>query len=371
MAMYVKTEYDGFVAKVLITSDTVGEIDLLSKEFRIEIADQLKAFGYASTIMNAIGTLNNNDPEDVDENDKKLAEDDLRNAINDISTPIVTVNKDNYITYCNSDDESLWENGFQFWVSADRKSMSMRFIPKNTAEMNDGKVPKLTSYKAPDEKNNHGYWSKEVDEHGDPIWVDKKNINDGLTPSWCSLIVIVGFDNQNVTKFDLCLMPRLITGPIELNDGNAQDPVIADASARPDYPFNGPEDVDYLYLNNADGFQTSSCSATPLYVVRSSAFISQDVASANADELFNWSRFKSDLFNGNAQTGIPIPYKINGESAISAIPVPDPMDLEILPGHSLSGVYMYEINQYIEVSAMDNQDPITFAKNKVRLSVGI
>ena len=43
MAMYVKTEYDGFVAKVLITSDTVGEIDLLSNEFRIEIADQLKA----------------------------------------------------------------------------------------------------------------------------------------------------------------------------------------------------------------------------------------------------------------------------------------------------------------------------------------
>ena len=34
MAMYVKTEYDGFVAKVLITSDTVGEIDLLSNEFR-------------------------------------------------------------------------------------------------------------------------------------------------------------------------------------------------------------------------------------------------------------------------------------------------------------------------------------------------
>jgi len=364
MAMYVKTEYDGFVAKVLITSDTVGEIDLLSKEFRIEIADQLKACNYAGYLLQDIGALN--DP-DVDEEEKKLANDEIRNIINDISYPILKITNDNYQQYCNSDDESLWRNGMQFWISADRKSMSMRFIPKNTSDM----ASKLDCYKAPSEKNNHGYYSKELDEHGDPKWVPPKNITDGLTPSWCSLIVIVGFDKQNVTKFDVCLMPRLVTGPIELVNEADNDPVIKEASARPDYPFNGQEDVDYLYLNNADGRETSSSSATPLYVIRSSAFISQDVASANADELFNWSRFKSDLFNGNAQTGIPIPYEINGESATSGLPVPDSMELEILPGHSLSGVYMYEINQYIEVSAMDNQDPITFAKNKVRLSVGI
>lgn len=333
MAMYVKTEYDGFVAKVLITSDTVGEIDLLSKEFRIEIADQLKAFNYAGSLLQDIGAIN--DP-DVDDEEKKRANESINGMITDMSYPIRKITKDNYQDYCNSDDDSLWQNGMQFWVSSDRKSMSMRFVPKNTNDITLDKHPHF-----------------------------------GTTSSWCSLIVIVGFDNKNVTKFDLCLMPRLITGPIELVNENDDDPVIAEASARPDYPFNGPEDVDYLYLNNADGFQTSSCSATPLYVVRSSAFISQDVAAANADELFNWSRFKSDLFNGNAQTGIPIPYTINGESATSGLPVPDPMEVEILSGHSLSGVYMYEINQYIEVSAMDNQDPITFAKNKVRLSVAI
>jgi hypothetical protein len=334
MAMYVKTEYDGFVAKVLITSDTVGEIDLLSKEFRIEIADQLKAFNYAGDLLQELGAIN--DP-DVDDEEKKRANESINSMLTDISYPIRKITKDNYQDYCNSDDESLWQNGMQFWVSADRKSMSMRFIPKNTGDL-------------------------DLDEH--PHF--------GTTSSWCSLIVIVGFDNQNVTKFDLCLMPRLVTGPVEVSDRITRDePVISAASARPDYPFNGKEDIDYLYLNNADGHQTSAGELTPEYVVRSSAFISQDVAGANADELFNWNRFKSDLFNGNAQTGIPIPYTINGATDTSAVETPDPIDLEILPGHTLSGVYMYEINQYIDVSAMSGQDPITFAKNKVRLSVAI
>lgn len=334
MAMYVKTEYDGFVAKVLITSDTVGEIDLLSKEFRIEIADQLKAFNYAGDLLQELGAIN--DP-DVDDEEKKRANESINSMLTDISYPIRKITKDNYQDYCNSDDESLWRNGMQFWVSTDRKSMSMRFIPKNTGDL-------------------------DLDEH--PQF--------GTISSWCSLIVIVGFDYQNVTKFDLCLMPRLVTGPVEVSENNTNpEPVLSAASARPDYPFNGKEDIDYLYLNNADGHQTSAGELTPEYVVRSSAFISQDVAGANADELFNWNRFKSDLFNGNAQTGIPIPYTINGATDTSAVETPDPIDLEILPGHTLSGVYMYEINQYIDVSAMSGQDPITFAKNKVRLSVAI
>ena len=167
-------------------------------------------------------------------------------------------------------------------------------------------------------------------------------------------------------------MPRLVTGPIEVSDRvSREDPVISAASARPDYPFNGQEDADHLYLNNADGHQTSAGELTPEYVVRSSAFISQDVASVNGDELFNWNHFKSELFDGNAQTGIPIPYTINGATDTSAVATPDLIDVEVLPGHTLSGVYMYKINQYIDVSAMDNQDPITFAKNKVRLSVAI
>jgi len=334
MAMYVKTEYDGFVAKVLITSDTVGEIDLLSKEFRIEIADQLKAFNYAGDLLQELGIVN--DKEETEEN-KSAANKAINDILTDISYPVRKITCDNYQDYCNSDDESLWRNGMQFWISTDRKSMSMRFVPRNTGDL-------------------------ALDEH--PVY--------GTQPSWCSLIVIVGFDYQNVTKFDLCLMPRLVTGPVEVSDrGASEDPVISAASARPDYPFNGAEDNDFLYLNNADGHQTSAGEFTPVYVVRSSAYISQDVAGANADELFNWNRFKSDLFDGNAQTGIPIPYEVNGATATSAIETPDPIDLEILPGHTLSGVYVYEINQYIDVSAMDNQDPITFAKNKVRCSVAI
>lgn len=334
MAMYVKTEYDGFVAKVLITSDTVGEIDLLSNEFRIEIADQLKAFNYAGDLLQELGIIN--DKSETEEN-KATANKAINDMLTDISYPIRKITKDNYQDYCNSDDESLWRNGMQFWVSADRKSMSMRFIPKNTGDLN-------------------------LDEH--PRF--------GTASSWCTLIVIVGFDYQNVTKFDICLMPRLVTGPIEVSDRvSREDPVISAASARPDYPFNGQEDADHLYLNNADGHQTSAGELTPEYVVRSSAFVSQDVASVNGDELFNWNHFKSELFDGNAQTGIPIPYTINGATDTSAVATPDLIDLEVLPGHTLSGVYMYKINQYIDVSAMDNQDPITFAKNKVRLSVAI
>lgn len=351
MAMYVKTEYDGFVAKVLITSDTVGEIDLLSKEFRIDIADQMKAFYYASDLMNDLGTINNNDPEDaVTDEEKADAEAEVNDIMNDISTPIVSVDSSNYREYCNSDDESLWRNGFQFWVSYDKKSMSMRFIPKNTADMES----KLKVYRP------HG-WGKTLPK-------------DGTTPSWCSLIVCVAFDYKNTTKFDVCLMPRLITGPVVLKEDNVTDPVIPEASARPDYPFNGELDKDYLYLNNADGFSGDAQDKTPVFLVKSSAFITEDVGSAVAGDpttLFDWTRFKSDLFDGAAQTGIPLPYDINGVTDTSAIPIPSESTVEVLPGHSLQGVYMYEITQTVEASAMSGQDPITFAKNKVRLSVAI
>ena len=42
MAMYVKSEYDGFICTVTVTSDTIDEIDLTAPDFRIDVVDQFQ-----------------------------------------------------------------------------------------------------------------------------------------------------------------------------------------------------------------------------------------------------------------------------------------------------------------------------------------
>lgn len=324
--MTVNTEYDGFIAKVLITSDSGNEIDLLSREFRIDIGDRLKAMGSLTDFLN-------NQPTDEDTDDEKQTKHAAQmELIKELSTPILQISSENYREYCNSDDESLARNGVQFWLSNDKREMSMRFIPKNIIQ---GEVYNF---------------------------------------SWAALLVVVGFDFKNTVRFDLALMPRLITGDIVKKDPTAQDPALdppgSSSAYRPDYPFNGELDVDNLYLNNGDG-----CSSlpTPIYTVKSSAFMCDDLREFGADD-FDWTKFKSDLYNGAAQSGIPIPYRICGSDNVDDFPRPEMQNIEMIPGvpaSTLSGVYVYDIEQDIEVSAAEGHDPIKFAKNSVRLSLAI
>lgn len=321
--MTVNTEYDGFIAKVLITSDSGNEIDLLSREFRIDIGDRLKAMGSITDFLN-------NQPTDEDTDEEKQTKHAAQmELIKELSTPILQISSENYREYCNSDDESLARNGVQFWLSNDKREMSMRFIPKNIIQ---GEVYNF---------------------------------------SWAALLVIVGFDFKNTVKFDLALMPRLITGPIVVAENNPYtEPVLSAASARPDYPFNGELDVDNLYLNNGDECASQH---TPLYTVKSSAFMCDDLREFGADD-FDWTKFRSDLYNGAAQSGIPIPYRICGSDNVEDFPRPEKQNIEMIPGipaSTLSGVYVYDIEQDIEVSAAEGRDPITFAKNSVRLSLAI
>lgn len=206
--LQVKTDYTEYIVKVTVTSEDKA-IDLTSPEFRIDIGDYLYSYLHRGEIH---------------------AYDEA--VITEASAPLATVTKDNVATYCNTDEESLIRNGFQFWVSEDHKTMEMRFVPKNNAE---------------DKPDHH----------------------------WYVLLVVVAFDFENTARFDLCLMPRLMPGGIKKKDPFEEDKVLPTSAHRPDYIFSDENDKDHLFINNYSGRPDLG---TALYFATYSAFIPNDLA---------------------------------------------------------------------------------------------
>ena len=207
--LQVKTDYTEYIVKVTVTSEDKA-IDLTSPEFRIDIGDYLYSYLHRGEIRN-----------------KNEA------VITEASEPLAVVTKDNAATYCNTDEESLIRNGFQFWVSEDHKTMEMRFVPKNNVE---------------DKPDHH----------------------------WYVLLVVVAFDFENTARFDLCLMPRLMPGGIKKKDPFAPDKVLPTSAHRPDYIFSDENDKDKLFINNYSGRPEED--GTALYFATYSAFIPNDLA---------------------------------------------------------------------------------------------
>lgn len=222
--LQVKTDYTEYIVKVTVTSEDKA-IDLTSPEFRIDIGDYLYSYLHRGEIRSGI-----------DE------------AITEASEPLAVVTKDNVATYCNTDEESLIRNGFQFWVSEDHKTMEMRFVPKNNAK---------------DKPDHH----------------------------WYVLLVVIAFDFENTARFDLCLMPRLMPGEIKKKYPNADDDKILPASAyRPDYIFSDANDKDHLFINN---YLDRSEPGSQLYAATFSAFMPDDLAAdlgVDTDHPSNWTR---------------------------------------------------------------------------------
>lgn len=206
--LQVKTDYTEYIVKVTVTSEDKA-IDLTSPEFRIDIGDYLYSYLHRGEIRS------------YDEA-----------VITEASEPLAVVTKDNVATYCNTDEESLIRNGFQFWVSEDHKTMEMRFVPKNNVE---GKP----------------------DHH------------------WYVLLVVIAFDFANTARFDLCLMPRLMPGELIKQDWQGDDKILPTSANRPDYIFSDENDKDHLFINN---YQNRSVSGSQLYAATFSAFMPDDLA---------------------------------------------------------------------------------------------
>jgi len=481
MAMYVKTEYDNFVCTVTVTSDTIDEIDLTAPDFRIDIVDQFEAasnakeiaalldkqvayehirdaetweypdsivpeltsaFDYAQLLQihdDTIASLKYATTAEKEEINHKLSEINVASAIanksidycekgivysyttsagysaidphgtthsakgiqdymDNLNYPMLSITHDGSKNYdgseyhstiptavsgfhgvvksdvfANADDETLIRNGMQYWVSKDKKSLTFRFIPQLKADYH-----------------------------------------------FQSIIVVCALDYQNVARFEVCLMPRLITGDLQKAEAGASqyglnyptdDPVIGSGwysvgkyntsskeweySAtsgeypRPDYIFNNDTvDNDHLYLNNtpwttasADGTYSAKTTKekdyTPLWCVPSTAFISEELASGAYN--FDWGKFKSEIYDVAALTSMPIPYTCNGMSAVTGDETPEPVisAVTLVPTYTGDNAEVqalnrltlnaYEIWQFIETSA----DKPMFSQNQVKLTVAI
>lgn len=480
MAMYVKTEYDDFVCTVTVTSDTIDEIDLTAPDFRIDIVDQFEAaaaarkiaagldrqaayehirdaaeweypssivdemtsaFDYAKLLQiheDTLAKLKYAPTEDKEFINHQLSEIAVASAIankdidfcekgivysyttasgysaidpagtthpsagiqdymQNLNYPMLSVTNNGSQNYdgseyhsnipsavsgvhgvvksdvfANADDETLIRNGMQYWVSKDKKSLTFRFIPQMKA-----------------------------------------------TYQFQSIIVVCALDYQNVARFEVCLMPRLITGNLQkAPQGSSQygltyptdDPVIGSGwysvgkyntsskeweySAtsgeypRPDYVFNNDTvDNDHLYVNNTpwtpsadDEYPNKTTKVTdytPLWCIPSTAFISEELASGAYN--FDWAKFKSEIYDAAALTSMPLPYTCNGVTAVSDDDPPDPVisAVTLVPTYTGDNAEVkalntlqlnaYEIWQFIETSA----DKPTFSQNQVKLTLAI
>lgn len=460
MAMYVKSSYDGFVCTVQVTSDTIDEIDLTAPDFRIDIVNQFEAADNAQKIAQLLDKkqaeekkrdrgefeIPPNDPvyynkqtsawvttEDAynlsgagpwsyadlsamyDERiaalhyaDQRTAEEinrqvaglsytmdqansavdacengtsstsgykkGIKDYIAETSNPMLAITCNGSTTYetsstsgvhgivksdvfANTDDETLIRNGMQYWVSKDKKSLTFRFIPQNNAE-----------YK------------------------------------FQSVVVVCALDYQNIARFEVCLMPRLITGDLEKYSGTEQ--IIPEHSRavssinpktqeveweyikddyRPDYTFNDETvDNNHFFANNTDYTPTmqampehSATKITPLYQLKSSAYITDDIV--NSGYAYNWGKFKSEIYDIGTLSSMPIPYEI-GENHVSepgTDPEPKTAQITLVPSYTGTDpeltalntidVNVYEITQYIKTSA----DVPVFSQNQVRVTVAI
>lgn len=446
MSMYVDTRYENFQAIITVKSDTIGQIDLYHPGFRIDFINQFSAASNAVAISELIEKRDKIEKEIADDvakleteiaelrmelyyavkpEDKQTLSQAITAKIEELNTlkaPIIEIEQgkaiecpvcggtgtvdghictncngtgtvmtkgiNSYVAdtskpmlsitngngdckpdvFCNADDETLIRNGMQYWVNEDKKSMTFRFIPQLNAE-----------YK------------------------------------FQSVVCMLAFDYDNVIRFEVSLMPRLITGDIEKYQKKQPDPVLGqgtwtttayDVSAketvvvshpagpseyvdddkrihpeeqfkvgelpRTDFEWNSPIDRDHLYVNNTP--VTKESEIVPLYVCKSSAYISQDLNDAGYE--FDWSKFKSELYNVGAESAIEIPYTINGTNDHDSI-TPKTASIKLVEtytGHNnqLTNLNTMNVNYYEIIQEIRSEETKKqISKNQLRCVVAV
>lgn len=329
LSVSIENEKDSFVVDAIITSDNLDlESKLNTDAFRIDVADRLYALANGNIIKERLEEAENPDlsPSEREQINEEIAGYETR-----IGTPIITIDKNNYSMYLNTDDESLLENGVQLILES-ANVLRIRFAPIQN-------FPFL-----------------------------------GDTIDLSVLLCVVGFDFDefevtNRKAFDVCLLPKLVTGNIEKEDPSIPDPILPPDTERPDYPFNSKEDIDNLYVNNGEN---TICTKTPLEIVKTSAYTSDYLNSIIGND-FLWNTSESILLDDTSKTSINLDFTVNGEGVIENIEPPESITARIInddsivsENNTLTGIRMYEIIQKIETTGNE-----AYLKDKVKFAVDI
>ena len=333
LTVEIKNEKDSFVVSAIITSDNIDNLysKMQTDAFRIDIADKLYALANGGQVKEKLDELEN---PDLTPAERETINNDIVEFEDRIGTPIITIDKNNFARYFNSDDESLLENGVQ--IMTDGNSMVIRFAPIQNVPFLDGYI------------------------------------------DLCVLHCVIGFDFDdfdvtNRKAFDVCLMPKLITGEVEKENPADPDPILPDDANRPGYVFNEEDaetDSESLYVNN--GKLTVSGQEVPLEIIRTSAYIT-DYAYDMIGNSFLWNTSESILADEAAGTSIQLPFTVNGGTDLEHVDIPDPISGRIInddsiesSNNTLTGLMVYEVIQQIKTTGDE-----AYVKDSVKFAVDV
>lgn len=295
----------------------------------------------------------------------------------------------NVLDYCNSDDDSLIKNGIQFWVDGvNKRTMYIRVVTK-------GK-----STRTPD-----GYtiWDPAQNKYVDTGYVGFTIANFNITLNKNERLVFNCFLMPTVNMGDPIPYDEEYTVPSAWNEVPPLYPHVLSANIRTDYDWNNNyKGIDNLYVNNTYPKKSSAyyyeqdsedeygiywstnpptemeSYPTPMYCVKSSAYITDylktgsatdlylssgdDIVSACRDFDFNSSSVNSYLINEYSKK------RINLSSDFDTIIDGEDQVFLSANGYNIhDGIYCYEITQYIYDSSCSG----IIRDNQVKLELEI
>lgn len=290
----------------------------------------------------------------------------------------------NVLDYCNSDYDSLVKNGIQFWVDGvNKRTLTIRVVTKGQST-----------------KNPDGYiiWDPAQNKYVETGYVGFTVANFNIT-----------LNKNERLVFNCFLMPTVNMGDPEpyfeytVPSAWSEEPHVLSGNIRTDYDWNDDyKGIDNLYVNNSDPKKSSAyyyeqdsddeyriywhtdpptemeSYPTPMYCVKSSAYVTDylktgsatdlylssgdDIVSACRDFYFNSSSVNSYLINEYTKKRIPLDYSFDGLD-----PIDDYVFLESNGYNIHDKLYCYEIVQKI----VDSSCSGIIRDNQVKLDLEI
>ena len=260
-------------------------------------------------------------------------------------------------TYYNSNDYSLIQNGIQFWLDDD-KTLIIRVVTKGKSSI-----------------SNAGY------KIYNPITHDLYNTR---FVGFCIANFNITLNDSENLLFDCALMPRVDTDDPVTENTYFKPHIVPDGYDRVDFDWNGDGNgLNNLYVNNTtthkwytEGPEQLKSSATPEYIVKSSAFTNDYLLTGKAYDLLNGGmsargfdfvkdNVKSTLYDEYTDKYIELPFKFDEDIGIQS------KELNYFSAGNafVSGtIYWHEIKQTITNSA---DHPGKIRKNQVKLELEI
>ena len=357
MATYSITEDKNYHWVKLITIKSDNDIDVSNNVFNITVKDQLEYF--------------------VADHIKDGSTFELEELYKKDIYPTLEIKENSIFEYQNSDDDTLIKNGIQFWVDGvSKRTMYIRVVTKGRSSSNhDGYELKNPIN---DEPYNSGYVGFSVASF---------------------YITLNQFERLN---FNCFLLPKVVMGdpiPEQLSSvsGWHEEPHILSGAIRTDFDWNDTGLTDNLYVNNGSALSSyeytqipktkydwetelregPAATATPLYIVKSSAYLSDwlmnqytcDLYDSTSGNLvsaargfdFTSANVKSYLYDEFAMTSVRLDYGLDKHSATNTVFIES-------NGQRVSdNLTCYEITQKIEDSSCSGM----IRKNQVKLELEI